>query len=155
MSYYIIRVWVLYCFIFLPLVTLFLFFFIIIKLVCTITQSPSNFFFTQTMFSIFTHNLFQRDPFNTTIPTVKQTLMKTVARHFSALTFLSRHFQYHQQSFHWNRLRQLFADILRATELSTSLHSSITVPIQFNMSFHFHFSLILFLSLFFFLSLFC
>ena len=47
------------------------------------------------MFSnfIFTHNLFQRDPFNTTIPTVKQTLMKTVARHFPALTFLSRHFQ--------------------------------------------------------------
>ena len=55
------------------------------------------------MFSIFTFSflfflshkypLFQRDPFNTTIPAIQQTLMKTVARHFSAVTFLSRHFQ--------------------------------------------------------------
>ena len=146
-----------------------LFFFIIIKLV------PHNHLPT---FS--SHNLFQSDSFNTTIPTVKQTLMKTVARHFSALTFLSRHFQYlkhyilikvsqdlhtknkesfienksaksgknvyHQQSFHWNRFWQFFADILRHRTLHIT-HPFFLLLI-FNMSFHFHFSLFPFLCLF-------
>ena len=98
--------------------------------------------------------------FNTTIPTIQQTLMKTVARHFSAVTFLSRHFQnlkhilntvrsqdlhikntkgkgekntYHEQSFHRKRFRQLFADILR----HRTLHIAPFFPITKNFRFPF------------------